>query len=388
MPIPQFVRRSHGGGALPAQLVSGIGSGDLTFHIAPATTWVEEDGSPLGTMGPFSIGIDRFTPSVEKILCKSIDLSTGLVTVFVAVDGTTGRGYDGTPPQAHVPGTSSSGVEHVWTSIEADEMSQAVYDLLGGGGGSTGFVPIGTMLPFAGTALTLPANFLAADGSAVSRTTYSACMTALTIATTGTTTSAGATITAVSSGVTPYVGAGMQVTLTNSGGAVYTVQSTTSTTIVLTSGVGITAGTAGNLIVYPWGAGDGSTTFDIPDSRGRSLMGAGTGIFLTPRLTGNYVGEETHALTDAELAAHSHGGATLGQSADHSHTQSPDTDYQNPGGTFGVTATNVVQLTAFGGKVTTGASNDHTHGISSDGSGTAHNTIHPVLVATAMIRVT
>ena len=32
-----------------------------------------------------------------------------------------------------------------------------------------------------------------------------------------------------------------------------------------------------------WGAGDGSTTFNLPDLRGRSALGAGTGSGLTPR---------------------------------------------------------------------------------------------------------
>src|SRR3974390_2732568 len=95
MPAPQYVRRSYGGGADVASLVQSIGPTDIAFTIAPDTGWVEDDGSPLGTVGPFSVVIDRFTPGVEKILCSSIDLATGLVNVFVdPVDGWTGRGYD------------------------------------------------------------------------------------------------------------------------------------------------------------------------------------------------------------------------------------------------------------------------------------------------------
>jgi microcystin-dependent protein len=64
-----------------------------------------------------------------------------------------------------------------------------------------------------------------------------------------------------------------QLTLAASGGAIYTVSSTTSTTITLTSGTGITAGTGLAFIAYPHGAGDGSTTFTLPDSRGRTKVG-------------------------------------------------------------------------------------------------------------------
>ena len=43
-----------------------------------------------------------------------------------------------------------------------------------------------------------------------------------------------------------------------------------------------------------WGAGDGSTTFNIPDLRGRTPIGAGTGSGLTARTLGDNLGAETH----------------------------------------------------------------------------------------------
>lgn len=44
-----------------------------------------------------------------------------------------------------------------------------------------------------------------------------------------------------------------------------------------------------------WGAGDGSTTFNLPDLRGRAPIGAGTGSGLTARTLGDSIGVETHA---------------------------------------------------------------------------------------------
>jgi hypothetical protein len=127
MAAPQYVRRSYGGAAETAQLTVNLGSGATAFTIQPTTGWVEEDGSPLGTIGPFTVAIDLYTSSLEKVLCSAIDLASGLVTVYVdEADGWSGRGYDGTTAQEHVPGTSPAGVQPCWSSVEADEANQAV----------------------------------------------------------------------------------------------------------------------------------------------------------------------------------------------------------------------------------------------------------------------
>lgn len=55
-----------------------------------------------------------------------------------------------------------------------------------------------------------------------------------------------------------------------------------------------------------WGPGDGSTTFNVPDLRGRLVLGAGTGSGLTPRTLAATGGEETHLLTLSEIPSHQH----------------------------------------------------------------------------------
>jgi microcystin-dependent protein len=55
-----------------------------------------------------------------------------------------------------------------------------------------------------------------------------------------------------------------------------------------------------------FGVGDGSTTFNVPDLRGRAPIGAGQGAGLTNRALGAKPGEENHQLLAAELAAHAH----------------------------------------------------------------------------------
>lgn len=56
-----------------------------------------------------------------------------------------------------------------------------------------------------------------------------------------------------------------------------------------------------------YGVGDGTTTFNVPDFRGRTIIGAGTGSSLTARTRGQTMGTETHTLTEAEMPSHTHG---------------------------------------------------------------------------------
>jgi phage-related tail fiber protein len=55
------------------------------------------------------------------------------------------------------------------------------------------------------------------------------------------------------------------------------------------------------LIGTSFGVGDGSTTFNLPDMRGRVPGIAGQGSGLTNRIIGNSVGAEQHILTQAQL---------------------------------------------------------------------------------------
>lgn len=56
-----------------------------------------------------------------------------------------------------------------------------------------------------------------------------------------------------------------------------------------------------------WGAGNGTTTFNVPDLRGRCTIGAGTGSGLTARVAGTSYGAETVTLDTTMIPAHSHG---------------------------------------------------------------------------------
>lgn len=113
-----------------------------------------------------------------------------------------------------------------------------------------------------------------------------------------------------------------------------------------------------------WGAGDGSTTFNLPDARGRSAMGAGQGSGLTARTLGQLLGVEKHALTADENGQHGHqeqdpnGPAYKGYS--------PGSGKLRLTGDSNGTATPLMTVTS--------------------GLGTPHNTVHPVFVANYIIK--
>lgn len=82
-----------------------------------------------------------------------------------------------------------------------------------------------------------------------------------------------------------------------------------------------------------FGAGDGVTTFNVPDFRGRTIIGVGTGPGLTARALADLVGEETHQLTKTEMPVHQHsaqGGAAFVDT-------SAGTEYVAVAGTKGTT---------------------------------------------------
>jgi len=78
---------------------------------------------------------------------------------------------------------------------------------------------------------------------------------------------------------------------------------------LLCDGAAVSRATYGNLfsaIGTTWGIGDGSSTFNVPDLRGRAAIGSGTGTGLSGRTIAQKGGEESHVLTTPEIPAHTH----------------------------------------------------------------------------------
>lgn len=140
----------------------------------------------------------------------------------------------------------------------------------GGGSGSVAAsegVMVGTIIPWVNT--TLPAKYLYTAGQAVSRVTYPDLLTAMTYQLTVLCQLGVATITVpvVVSDMVP-LGAPVEFSCFAPGTV---VASKASGSLTLSTNATVTSSVTGRIL--PWGNGDGSTTFNVPDLRGRTLVG-------------------------------------------------------------------------------------------------------------------
>jgi microcystin-dependent protein len=140
-----------------------------------------------------------------------------------------------------------------------------------------------------------------------------------------------------------------------------------------------------------YGAGDGSTTFNLPNLQGKFPLG-GTS---TRGATG---GEENVTLTESQIPSHRHSGTTGGQSQSHNHgvyvgmTMADgylDTRFNFAGGTmgsnqgYGTNLQDYINETAL-----SPASADHNHAFNTGytGGGTSHNNMPPYQVVDYIIK--
>ena len=126
-----------------------------------------------------------------------------------------------------------------------------------------------------------------------------------------------------------------------------------------------------------YGSGDGSTTFNVPDLRGRVVAGIDNmGGSAASRLTsttitggadaaGEVGGAQTHTLTTSEMPSHSHSTDIRRDAV----ASTPDTIYQLQ-------------------KIVTGAWNTLSFTSSSTGGGGAHNNVQPTMVMNYIIKAT
>ena len=151
------------------------------------------------------------------------------------------------------------------------------------------------------------------------------------------------------------------------------------------------------LISTTYGIGDGSTTFNVPDLRGRAAIGAGTGPGLSARALAANVGSETHTLDVTQIPNHKHytSGTTGDDSPDHTHNITLTQDSVLQRGT-GVVFDRVRQA---GSQTTAGANQRHQHSFgafsntsiynNSNAAQTVnqpHNNIQPSLVLNYIIK--
>jgi microcystin-dependent protein len=152
------------------------------------------------------------------------------------------------------------------------------------------------------------------------------------------------------------------------------------------------------IVSTTYGTGDGSTTFGLPDLRGRVIAGQDdmggssanrlTGV--TGSLNGDTLGAaggtETHTLTTAQLASHTHTGTTGNESTTetHSYLQTIANTTNTTGAGVGV---DVVSSLTTTGATTGSQSANHTHDFTTAaaGSGSAHPSVQPTFILNYII---
>lgn len=144
------------------------------------------------------------------------------------------------------------------------------------------------------------------------------------------------------------------------------------------------------IIGETYGAGDGSTTFTLPDMRGKGVKGykSDNSKFDTLAKTG---GEEEHTLTEAEMPAHSHTvnppNTSTNTTGNHAHNTSASTDDTGDNGG------SIMMDNNTNGSINTGYAGNHSHTVDiaefnsgSIGSGNAHNILDPYITMNYIIK--
>jgi len=137
-----------------------------------------------------------------------------------------------------------------------------------------------------------------------------------------------------------------------------------------------------------YGTGDGSTTFNVPDYRGRSPLGPDTGgvhmASAKPAL-GASGGEEKHTLTTSESGQKAVSTSTGVESAPHTHSAQYNTIFGAASGTTynPVDAAAGTSISPFGNE---SASHSHSVSISGSSASSAHNVMHPYLASNCFVK--
>lgn len=365
---------------------------------------VTEDKIARGSVGTEHLGI------VNTITADSgLTLKPGPDGGFVVIDGA-----------SYVPPASGSGTLYALGYNENKQVVVSTSGIGGGGGNGMASMPAGSIQPW--PTRTAPTGWLVCDGSAVSRTTYADLFSVL-VSSAGSVTfvfdmtlrinltaghglEVGDSVFFTTTGVMPTGMSANTLYYVFYAGADYINISATRTIGVSGYTVGTPLGFIGasgsgtyTLWRAPYGIGDGSTTFNVPDIRGRTIVGRDStqGEF---NALGEMGGAKTHTLTTTEIPAHSHTGTTNSDGA-HTHWISAMAWDDGNESTSGINNTQDYGLAADAGSYTsydqnkwtgrysssTGSTHAHAFTTGTNGgSGGAHNNLQPYIALTYIIK--
>jgi microcystin-dependent protein len=290
-------RRAYAGGSVPTELAAGVNT------IATLLSLVGLTGYPSGAQKWYAV-VDENTVDEEKVL----------VTNVSGFDVTVTRGVDGTVARDHSPGAS---FRHCFTAVDADEANAHVTATENEHG-----LPVGAA--FVGTTGAQTLTGKAMDGAANTFTNLP-------------TSASPAIIAEIDAEEAARIAAdNLRYTKTESDSLFQRLLPVGSVTMyggaaapsaewLLCDGTAVSRTTYATLFAVlgtSYGAGNGSTTFNLPDMRDRFPRGIG------PDTTrGEASGSQTRTLLEANLPPHAHAidhdhaAFDTASGGGHSHTQ-------------------------------------------------------------------
>lgn len=264
----------------------------------------DNNGNPLssGKVYFYEVGTSTF---------KSIYTSTAATTPYTNPITLNAAGR---PPSTSGGNFGIYGIG-TYRQVVKDKLGNTIWDAVTapGGGGSTPTDvgdgnQVGTVLPWAG--LVAPNQYVFTYGQELSRTTYPELYTAITQQLNVICSSASNVLTGLSDTSQVRIGSPVELALCVSPGT--TVTAKTAATITLSNPSSVSINSVARF--FPWGNGDGSTTFNVPDYRGvvmagRTNMGGSASSNLTsaacptisPDSLGASCGAQTSTLVQANL---------------------------------------------------------------------------------------
>lgn len=137
-----------------------------------------------------------------------------------------------------------------------------------------------------------------------------------------------------------------------------------------------------------WGNGDGSTTFNVPNLTGRSVVGIDTTQTVIPSMTtvGAASGVHQAALTAAQMPVHNHGASTA-SAGGHVHTvNGSNLIHINYPSTYGIRSVQPGDIQTVGTDMDTAGAHTHPVTVNNAGSGAAVSRVQPCAAVNYIIK--
>lgn len=339
-------------------------------------------------------------------------LSKGTVTTYVAGTSTLKTTYQNAagsilntnPIILDAAGRATIYGTGTYRQLVKDSLGNTIWDAVtnvagsggGGGGSQTGDGDlVGTVKPWAG--LTAPNQYVFAYGQELLRASYPEFYTAVVQVVNVNCTATSNILAGIADTTQIKIGSPVEASCVSGG---TTVVSKTSSTVTVSNPANITLTVSATF--FPWGNGNGATTFNVPDYRDVALMGrpnmggtdrgliTSTYFGTTPGALGALGGSQSKTLITGNLPAYTPSGTVAITDPGHTHDVKYTGSLYQGGGNVGV-----FSISSGGAATGAGAAVSNTTGITAaftgsaqGGTSTAFSIIQPSVTVNYIVKVT